>query len=79
MAEENEIQTITVQSCAECPFVTPVPMCSESETVEIDPETMDDDVPALCPMMDGNARASGDKWVRLAPWILSQQPDDIDD
>ena len=81
MAEETENvgKTIKVQCCGECPFVTPEPKCSESEFVEIDPEMMDDDIPAICPLMSGNAKAHGEDWVKLEDWILRRSPDNVED
>lgn len=81
MAEETNKSnsTITVACCGECPFKTPENKCSEDASVEIDVDTMDDDVPTICPMLSGHARASGDNWVKLEDWILKQYPDNIED
>lgn len=76
---EQEGNVIIVECCAECPFVTPEPKCGEADVVEIDPETMDGDIPSACPMRNGVPRPNGDKWVKLAQWIMDAYPDHIDD
>ncbi len=78
MSEEQN-NTIEVACCAECPFVTPEPKCSESDAVEVDPDTMSDDIPSICPMLNGRPKVHGDKWVKLAGWILKQYPSGIED
>lgn len=79
MSEENNNEVIKVQCCAECPFVTPEPKCSESSAVEIDPDMMDDDIPAICPMLNGQTWSHGESWVKLEEWILKRAPDNVDD
>ena len=87
MAEDNENMTtaamkddtVTVTCCAECPFLTGEPGCGENEEAGIDREFIDDDVSALCPMLDGSSRWHEGRPVKLAEWIYKNDGKDIDD
>ena len=76
---ENENNVITVSFCGKCPFMTPEIKCEQSEFVEIDADTCDDDVPAICPLMSGRAVEKDGKWVKLASWLMTKQVDNYED
>lgn len=76
---ESKSDVIRVECCAECPFKTAGNKCKHSDAVEIDVETMEDDLPTLCPMHNGAAWPHEDTYVMLADWILKQYPGEIED
>jgi hypothetical protein len=69
---EKKGKTVTVESCKGCPFILNDIACNEDDTVELDPEFTEDDVPANCPMMDGVVREHDGDWVRLADYLRKQ-------
>lgn len=76
---ENKGNVTKVQCCAECPFIGQEPKCGQDDTIELDPETIEDDVPVSCPMITGKTLPHGDNWVRLEGWLVRKGKDDIDD
>lgn len=75
---EPEVREIS--GCSECPFISADYKCSKCESIEIDPELMDDDLSTLCPLRDGKIHVtdSGES-VKLADWILRTSVSNIDD
>ena len=76
---ETKGTSATVQCCAECPFVQPEPKCGQDDSIELDAETMEDDVPVSCPMTNGKPLPHGDGWVKLAGWLVRKNKSGIDD
>ena len=78
MAQDKK--TVTVSCCAECPFLNTNPLgCNENPEAGIDTEFIDDDISALCPMMDGSVKSNGNDWVKLADWLLKKDDNNLDD
>lgn len=76
MSDEVKKDEILVSCCGDCPFRIAGPKCSESTTVEIDEETMEDDLPVLCPMLNAHPRTHEGKTIKLEDWLLRSRRDD---
>jgi hypothetical protein len=69
---EKKGKVIIVDNCKGCPFILNDTACNEDDTVELDPEFIEDDVPSNCPMMDGVTREHDGDWVKLADFLRRQ-------
>lgn len=65
---ENDIVK-RIESCADCPFLESL-ACKLDPEIEIDDETKEDDLPTLCPLLDGMPRSNDNVTVTAAKWLL---------